>query len=111
MVRELTAVLELRATHGGHRELHPTKAGWRELLNRLAEGVWHIYREEYQEMDLKSANDILYEPATEEEITAAEKKVGELPADFKEMVRVANGSVLQLQCPCGKNAYFHRSHD
>ncbi|KAJ5804086.1 uncharacterized protein N7518_000389 [Penicillium psychrosexuale] len=91
MVREITAVLELRAKHGGHRELHPTKVGWSELLNRLAEGVWHLHHEEYQEMGIKNANDLLYEPATKEEITAAEKKVGELPADFKEMVRVANG--------------------
>jgi hypothetical protein len=40
---------------------------------------------------MKSAKDILYEPATEEEITAAEEKVGGLRADFKEMVRLANG--------------------
>ncbi|KAL2699781.1 hypothetical protein AAEP93_009756 [Penicillium crustosum] len=93
MVREITAALELRAEHGRQWELHPSKVGWRELLDRLAEGAWKTHRKEYQSMGIQSANDILYDPATEEEITAAEEKVGELPADFKEMVRLANGFI------------------
>lgn len=91
MVREITAALELRAEHGRQWALHPSKVGWRELLDRLAEGAWKAHPKEYQDMGIKSAKEILYEPATEEEITAAEEKVGELPADLKEMVRLANG--------------------
>ncbi|KAJ5685402.1 hypothetical protein N7536_008021 [Penicillium majusculum] len=91
MVREITAALELRAEHGRQWALHPSKVGWRELLDRLAEGAWKANRKEYQSMGIQSAKDILYDPASEEEITAAEEKVGELPADFKEMVRLANG--------------------
>ncbi|KAJ5406365.1 hypothetical protein N7465_007649 [Penicillium sp. CMV-2018d] len=91
MVREITAALELRAEHGRQWALDPSKVGWRELLDRLAEGAWKAHRKEYQSMGIQSANDILYDPATEEEIVAAEEKVGELPADFKEMVRLANG--------------------
>jgi hypothetical protein len=91
MVREITAALELRDQHGRQWALHRSKVGWRELLDRLAEGTWKAHRKECQARGMKSAKDILYEPATEEEITAAEEKVGELPADFKEMVRLANG--------------------
>ena len=91
IVREITAALELRAEHGRQWALHPSKVGWRELLDRLAEGAWKVNRKEYQSMGIQSAKDILYDPASEEEITAAEEKVGELPADFKEMVRLANG--------------------
>jgi hypothetical protein len=42
-------------------------------------------------MGITSVDGILYDPATEEEIQAAEAEVGELPADFKEMLRLANG--------------------
>ena len=48
-------------------------------------------RGEYRSNGVRCAQDILYSPATEKQIKAAEKKVGELPADFKEMVRIANG--------------------
>ncbi|OQE40251.1 hypothetical protein PENCOP_c006G00016 [Penicillium coprophilum] len=71
--------------------LHPSKVGWKELLDRLAEGAWRAHPKKCQGMGMKHAMDLLYEPATEEEIAAAEDKVGELPADFKEMLRVANG--------------------
>jgi hypothetical protein len=91
MVREITAALELRAEHGRQWALHPSKVGWRELLDRLAEGTLKAHPKECRDMGIESAMDLLYEPATEEEIAAAEEKVGELPADFKEMVRVANG--------------------
>ncbi|KAJ5360596.1 hypothetical protein N7517_009787 [Penicillium concentricum] len=91
MVREITAALELRAEHGRQWELHPSKVGWRELLNRLAEGTWKAHPKECQEMEITHPMDLLYEPATEEEIAAAEEKVGQLPADLKDMVRVANG--------------------
>ncbi|KAJ5146235.1 uncharacterized protein N7515_000799 [Penicillium bovifimosum] len=95
MVREIVAALELRAEHGRQWELHPSKVGWRELLDRLAEGTWKAHNKECREMGLGCAQDVLFEPATEEEIAAAEKKFGELPADFKEMVRISNGQVLQ----------------
>jgi len=40
---------------------------------------------------LSSFKDILFPPASKEEITEAEKLVGKLPNDFKEMGKVANG--------------------
>jgi hypothetical protein len=91
MVKEILEALELRAKHGRQWELDETKVGWRELLNRLAEGAFKTHPKEYRDMGVKSAEEILYDPATEEEIEAAEKKVGKLPDDLKEMVRVANG--------------------
>ncbi|KUJ18964.1 uncharacterized protein LY89DRAFT_643530 [Mollisia scopiformis] len=89
MVREIVATLELRATKG--RQWSQAKVGWEELLNRLAQGAWKVNRKEYKQMEVKSAEGILYEPASEEEIQRAEKKCGELPEDFKDMIRVANG--------------------
>ncbi|KAJ5562779.1 hypothetical protein N7535_002776 [Penicillium sp. DV-2018c] len=91
MVREIVAALELRAERGRQWELHPSKIGWRELLDRLAEGAWTAHNKECRAMGLECAQDVLFEPVTEEEIAAAESEFGELPADFKEMVRVANG--------------------
>jgi hypothetical protein len=65
-------------------------------LERVVEqtccGRWKIHQKEYKRMGITSADRILlYDPATEEEIQAAEAEVGELPADFKEMLRLANG--------------------
>lgn len=91
MAREIIAALELRAEHGRQWELHPSNVGWRELLDRLSEGAWKAHNKECRAMGMKSAKDVLFEPATEEEITAAEEKFGDLPADLKEMVRLANG--------------------
>jgi hypothetical protein len=91
MVRDIVAALELRAEQGRQWELHPSKVGWRELLDRLAEGTWKAHNKECRAMGLESAKDVLFEPATEEEIAAAEGQFGELPADFKEMVRISNG--------------------
>jgi hypothetical protein len=91
IVRELTNAMELRATSGRQWDLAEDKVGWRELLNRLAAGAWKIHQKEYKRIGVTSADGILYDPATEEEIRAAEAEVGELPADFKEMPRLANG--------------------
>ncbi|KAM0542656.1 hypothetical protein ACHAPJ_012688 [Fusarium lateritium] len=91
MVQEVTAALELRAREGRQWSLAPEKVGWRELLDRLTNGAWAVNRQEYEGLGLTCAENILYPPATEEEIAEAEAKVGELPPDFKEMVRVANG--------------------
>jgi hypothetical protein len=91
MVREIIGILELRAREGRQWSLAPEKVGWKELLDRLAQGAWKVNRKEYRNMDVTCAEDILYPPATEEQIRAVEKRLGELPADFKEMVRIANG--------------------
>ncbi|KAJ5982350.1 hypothetical protein N7451_012450 [Penicillium sp. IBT 35674x] len=91
MVQEITAALELRAREGRQWELAESRVSWRELLDRLTQGAWKTRPKEYRYLGAKSAEDILYDPATEAEIEAAENKVGELPADFKEMVRIANG--------------------
>ncbi|KAJ5198900.1 hypothetical protein N7491_000533 [Penicillium cf. griseofulvum] len=122
MAKEITAALELRAEHGRQWALHPSKVGWRELLDRLAEGVWKAHPKECRDMGVENAMDLLYEPATEEEIAAAEEKVGELPTDFKEMVRVANGFMggwhffaggiagiqsISIDDGCGESGYMY----
>jgi hypothetical protein len=91
MVSEITKTLKQRAEHGRDWALAEDKVGWRGLLDRLAQAAWKVNGKAYRKLGVKSAEGILYDPATEEEIEAAEKKVGELPADFKEMVRIANG--------------------
>ncbi|KAH7336096.1 hypothetical protein BKA65DRAFT_596151 [Rhexocercosporidium sp. MPI-PUGE-AT-0058] len=91
IVREVIEVIKLRAREGRQWSLAPEKVGWGELLDRLAKGGWEVNGVEYKRMGYKSADDILRPPATEEEIEAAEKTVGALPDDLKEMVRVANG--------------------
>lgn len=91
MVRALTEALKLRACKGRQWSLAPEKVGWPELLDRLAKGAWEVNSREYKARGVKSAMNILYPPTSEDEITAAEMRVGELPADFKAMVRVANG--------------------
>jgi hypothetical protein len=91
MVAEITAALESRAENGRQWSLAPEKVGWRELLDRLAKGAWIVNQKAYREMGLESAVDVLHKPASEKKIAAAEQEFGELPADFKEMVRIANG--------------------
>ncbi|KAM0433713.1 hypothetical protein ACHAQK_009149 [Fusarium lateritium] len=91
MVQQTIAALELRAQKGRQWSLAPEKVGWEELLHRLAKGAWTVNRQEYQALGLACAEDILHPPATENEIAEAEAKVGELPSEFKDMVRVANG--------------------
>ncbi|KAF5569558.1 cell wall assembly cell proliferation coordinating KNR4-like [Fusarium pseudoanthophilum] len=91
MIEQVIAALTMRAQNGRQWSLAPERVGWKELLDRLATAAWMVNRKEYQELGLTCAEDILYSPATEEEISEAEAKVGELPSDFKDMVRVANG--------------------
>lgn len=91
LVTHITSAVESRATKGRQWSLPPREAGWEELLDRLAQGAWGVNSREYKGMGLEYAEEILFPPATEAEIQAAEKDVGELPADFKEMVRIANG--------------------
>lgn len=96
IVSEVKQALELRATKGRQWELAEDKVGWIELLDRLAAGAWKVYRKEYRSMGVMSADEILFDPATEKAISKAEKKVGELPSDLKAMARVANGYVSIL---------------
>jgi len=91
IVAELKSAIELRATKGRQWSLAPEKVGWRELLHRLAEGAWKVNEEEYLAAGVNSAAEILFPPASEKEIKAAEEKVGPLPPDFREMVSIANG--------------------
>lgn len=88
---EVLAALKLRSEEGRQWELAENRVGWEELLNRLAEAAWKTHSKEYRFNGCRSAKDILYDPATEEEIQQAEEEVGELPPDLKAMVRVANG--------------------
>ncbi|RKK94437.1 hypothetical protein BFJ68_g15163 [Fusarium oxysporum] len=91
MIEQIITALMVRAQNGRQWSLAPERVGWKELLDRLAKAAWIVNRKEYQELGLTCAEDILYLPATEEEISEAEAKVGELPSDLKDMVRVANG--------------------
>lgn len=91
IVRKILETLELRATKGRQWSLAPEKVGWKELLERLAKGAWKVNRKEYKQMGVTCWEDILYDPADEDEIKAAEEKHGELPKDFKEMMLVAAG--------------------
>jgi hypothetical protein len=94
IVSQIIATLELRAREGRQWSLAEGKVGWEELLNRLAEGAWKVNKKEYRRMGVRRASDILYLAATEKKIKDAEDIVGELPSDFKEMIRVANGWVV-----------------
>jgi hypothetical protein len=91
IVEQVTTALDLRAREGRQWSLAADKVGWKELMGRLAKAIWVVNKKEYEKQGLTCAEDILHPPATEEAITAAESRVGELPAEFKEMVRVANG--------------------
>lgn len=48
MVADITATIELRAKYGRQWSLAPEKVGWKELLDRLAEGAWKINEKEYR---------------------------------------------------------------
>ena len=91
MVHEIIGTLELRSEHGRQWSLAPDKVGWRALLDRLANAAWKVNSEEYKGSGIKCAADILQKPASEEDIKAVENRVGELPEDFKQMLRVADG--------------------
>lgn len=91
IVEQITAALDLRARDGRQWSLAEDKVGWKELMNRLAKAAWVVNRAEYERNGLTCAEDILHPPATEGAITEAESRVGELPAEFKEMMRVSNG--------------------
>lgn len=91
LVISIINAVELRATKGRKWSLPRKEASWKELLERLAEGTWIINKREYKSMGHGSSADILFPPATEAKIEAKERGVGELPADLKEIVRIANG--------------------
>lgn len=88
-VEGLKEAMEARIAKGQYVPL--AKASWKELLNRLAQAAWTVNKKNYQKHGLNSFREILFPPATKEEIAEAEKLVGKLPNDFKELVRVANG--------------------
>lgn len=91
LVHGVISALALRAKEGRQWSLAPGKLSWKELLDRLAKGAWKVNKREYKEMGVRSWKEILEKPASEEEIEEAEKEFGELPTDFKDMCRVANG--------------------
>ncbi|TVY39334.1 hypothetical protein LOCC1_G008518 [Lachnellula occidentalis] len=91
LVKEVSRAIELRARDGRQWSLAPEKVGWEELLRRLSVAAWKVNRRWYRRNGVKCADDILFSPVTEEEIDAAEREFGELPADFKDMIRIANG--------------------
>ncbi|KAH9220299.1 hypothetical protein DL95DRAFT_422232 [Leptodontidium sp. 2 PMI_412] len=77
LVKGVIGALKLRAKEGRQWSLAPEKVTWKGL--------------EYREKGVSSWRGVLNEPASEEEIEEAEKKLGELPRDFKEMCRVSDG--------------------
>jgi hypothetical protein len=91
IVEEVTAALNLRVRDGRQGSLSADKVGWKELMERLARAAWAVNSKEFERNGLTCAEDILHPPASEEAIAEAESRVGELPTDFKEMVRVSNG--------------------
>lgn len=91
IVQEITKTLERRAEHGRQWSLAPERVGWKELLDRLANAAWAVNSKEYEKSGIMRAVDILNDPASEEDIQAAEAKFGQLPDDLKEMFRVADG--------------------
>ncbi|KAG4432757.1 hypothetical protein IFR05_011762 [Cadophora sp. M221] len=91
LVKGIIEALELRVKEGRQWSLAPEKLSWTELLERMARGAWKVNRREYRGKGIASWRGVLNEPASEEEIEAAEKKFGELPKDFKDMCRVSDG--------------------
>ncbi|KFY62776.1 hypothetical protein V496_04394 [Pseudogymnoascus sp. VKM F-4515 (FW-2607)] len=91
LVWAIIGAVNWRARRGRQWSLPPREAGWKELLERLADGAWRVNSWEYKRLGFDRAADILFPPATEAEIEAVEKDIGELPADFKKMIRVSNG--------------------
>jgi hypothetical protein len=91
IVQEITQTLERRAEHGRQWSLAPEKVGWRELLDKLAKAAWALNSAEYKHRGIMSADEILNEPESEEDIEAAEDRVGKLPDDLKKMYRIAGG--------------------
>lgn len=89
IVAGVKAAMESRITKG--QQVFLDGVSWTELFDRLKVAAWKIYNKSYRKQGLTSEDDILFPPATEEEIAAAEERVGTLPDDFKEMIRVANG--------------------
>ncbi len=89
--RDLVEAIESRL--GGDLQVPLPSVGWNELLDRLAKAAFLVYGgdEYYKEVGIANYEDILFPPATQEEIEEAEDTLGELPADFKEMVAVHNG--------------------
>lgn len=71
--------------------LTPQEASWPELLQRLSEAAFFVHEKEFRRNGVKKASKILQRPAKESHIAALEAEVGELPADFKEMLRHFNG--------------------
>lgn len=89
IVAGVKAAMESRITKGQQGFLDGIS--WTELFNRLKVAAWKVYSKSYKKQGLNSEDDILFPPATKEEIAAAEETVGTLPDDFKEMIRIANG--------------------
>ena len=67
------------------------KVDWKNTLNRLAVAAWTVHGKSYRAKGFTYSDDVLFPPATEQEIIEAEKLVGPLPEDLKQMVRVSNG--------------------
>lgn len=69
----------------------PQEASWPELLKRLSKAAFFVHEKEFRRNGVQKASKILQRPAKESHIVALEAEVGELPADFKEMLRHSNG--------------------
>lgn len=105
IVEQITAALDLRARKGRQWSLAADKVGWKELMDRLAKAAWVVNRAEYERQGLTCAEDILYPPATEEAILEAESRVGGLPEEYKEMMRVSNGyDIPSAHADCGDDS-------
>lgn len=89
IVAGLKGAMESRIANGQSAPLE--KASWKDLLNRLAKAAWKVNEKDYKRQRLSNFKDVLFSPATKEGIEEAEKVVGKLPNDFKDMVRISNG--------------------
>lgn len=89
IVSDLKEAMEGRIAKG---QLVPMeRVSWKDLLRRLSKAAWEVNETNYRKHGLTKSDDVLFPPATKEQIEIAEKRVGKLPNDLKEMVKIANG--------------------
>jgi hypothetical protein len=80
--------LKSRAEQG--REEPEAEKSMAELIGELVDVTWQNWEDKYREVGLTSKEELIFPPATEEQINTLERKVGYLPGDFKEFFRVTN---------------------
>lgn len=77
-----------------NRQLPPAlpQVGWKALMERFAIAAYHIYEDEYENMDVEQWEDILAPPASEEEVRKFDGQLkGLLPNDVRDMLLQHDG--------------------